>query len=156
MAYKNEDTASWDTRQAREGAENAAGKRTAAGKKRRSNRRRGMNPMLYIIMVLVISALLACVGWLLMDDLCSLNKPYVEVQVEVTQSDDIGSVTEKLHDAGLVNFPWFFRLFTAVVGAEIGEGEDIGYGTFTLNSNMDFFSLVDGMYVRSNKPVDKL
>lgn len=153
MAYKNEDTASWDTKKAREGAESAA-----AGKGRRAparKRRRGMNPMLYVLLVLVISGLLACVGWLLMDDLCSLNKPYVEVQLEVTQSDDIGSVTDKLHDAGLVNFPWFFRLFTTVIGADVGEGEDIGYGTFALNSNMDFFSLVDGMYVRSNQP-DKM
>ena len=158
MAYKKEDTASWDTRKAREGAEKAsAGKgRGEAVPKRRRKHRSGMNPMLYVILVLVISGLLACVGWLLMDDLCSLNKPYVEVQLEVTADDDISSVTDKLHDAGLVNFPWFFRLFTTVIGADVGEGEDIGYGTFALNSNMDFFSLVDGMYVRSSKPVDKL
>ena len=115
-------------------------------------RRKHMNPVLYVIMVMVISGLAACIGWLLMDDACSLNKPWVETTVQITKNDDLKTVSQKLKKAGLVNYPWFFQLFGKIVGAE----EDIGVGTFTLNSNMDYFSLVDGMYVRANKPVDKL
>ena len=121
-------------------------------KKKAYRYRRGVNPVLYVIMVMIISGLAACIGWLLMDDACSLNKPWVEVSVQVTQQDDLKSVAKKLKNAGLVNYPWLFELFGMVVGAE----EDIGVGTFTLNSSMDYFSLVDGMYVRSSKPVDKL
>ena len=95
---------------------------------------------------MIISGLAACIGWLLMDDACSLNKPWVETSVQITKQDDLKSVARKLKNAGLVNYPWFFELFGKVVGAE----EDIGVGTFTLNSNMDYFSLVDGMYVKIN------
>ena len=147
-AYKNEDTTSWDTRQAREAA--AAAKsgdkaetahRKAAKKKKARRRPRGMNPFLYLFLVLVISATAACIGWLLMDDLCALNKPWVEVNVEITDSDDLAAVSQKLTDAGLVNYPWFFELFGKIFHAE----EKISVGTFTLNSNMDFLSLIDGM-----------
>ncbi len=181
--YHNEDTASWDARQVREGAASEApedvsfentpeenvsepveetaekenenkpmpkAKRTRERKPYR--RHRGVNPVLYVIMVMIISGLAACIGWLLMDDACSLNKPWVETTVQITKQDDLKSVARKLKNAGLVNYPWFFELFGKVVGAE----EDIGVGTFTLNSNMDYFSLVDGMYVRTSKPVDKL
>lgn len=121
-------------------------------KKKEYRPRRGVNPVLYVIMVMIISGLAACIGWLLMDDACSLNKPWVEVSVQITKQDDLKSVAQKLKKAGLVNYPWFFELFGMVVDAE----EDIGVGTFTLNSNMDYFSLVDGMYVSTSKPVDKL
>jgi len=146
-AYKNEDTTSWDTRQAREGAASAHSEQQAepaprkAAKKKKRRRRRGIHPFLYLFLVLAISAAAACIGWLLMDDLCSLNKPWVETTVEVTEADDLKSVAQKLTDAGLVNYPWFFELFGKVFRAE----QKISVGSFQLNSSMDFLSLIDGM-----------
>ena len=58
--YKRErrsDTASWDAGEVR---------RAEAPQKKKRRRRRRMNPILYILMVLLCSALLAGVGWLLM------------------------------------------------------------------------------------------
>ena len=37
---------------------------------------RRLNPVLYVIMVMIISGLAACIGWLLRDDAWSLNKPW--------------------------------------------------------------------------------
>ncbi len=182
--YHNEETASWDARQVREEAAAAVPEEPADAaettetaepeavqepeeqkveeesvprkkqpKPQKPYRyRRHLNPVLYVIMVMIISGLAACIGWLLMDDVCSLNKPWTEVSVQVTKSDDLKSVSRKLKSAGLVNYPWLFEIFGKVIGAE----EDIGVGTFTLNSNMDYFSLVDGMYVSTKKPVEKL
>ena len=183
--FHNEETASWDARRVREEAEtlhssethaaendmteaeNVGSKQESAGKTREEvpmpkkkqpkqkkpyRYHRRLNPVLYVIMVMIISGLAACIGWLLMDDVCSLNKPWTEVSVQVTKQDDLRSVSHKLKNAGLVNYPWLFEIFGRVVGAE----EDIGVGTFTLNSNMDYFSLVDGMYVSTKKPVEKL
>ena len=182
--YHNEETASWDARQVREEAAAAVPEEPADAaettetaepeavqepeeqkveeesvprkkqpKPQKPYRyRRHLNPVLYVIMVMIISGLAACIGWLLMDDVCSLNKPWTEVSVQVTKSDDLKSVSQKLKSAGLVNYPWLFEIFGKVIGAE----EDIGVGTFTLNSNMDYFSLVDGMYVSTKKPVEKL
>ena len=182
--YHNEETASWDARQVREEAaaavpeepadaaettetaepeavqepEEQKGEEESVPRKKQPKPqkpyryRRHLNPVLYVIMVMIISGLAACIGWLLMDDVCSLNKPWTEVSVQVTKSDDLKSVSQKLKSAGLVNYPWLFEIFGKVIGAE----EDIGVGTFTLNSNMDYFSLVDGMYVSTKKPVEKL
>ena len=41
---------------------------------RRRKKRRRVNPLLYLLFVLVTSALLASVGWLLASDLCAFNK----------------------------------------------------------------------------------
>ena len=110
--YKNGDTASWSTEQVRR-------QRSAQPKKRK---RRRHNPLLsavlYIIIVVLASAILAGVGWLLASDLCAFNKEPITATIEVTADDDMGSITGKLHDAGLINYKWFFRLFGAFANAE--------------------------------------
>ena len=62
--YKNGDTASWDASQVRrsQAAGSAGGQRRPPQKRRR---RRRINPFLYLLCVLVVSAFLAGTGWLL-------------------------------------------------------------------------------------------
>ena len=62
--FKRGDTASWDTEQVRRSQQSAATRR---------RRRRRINPLVYILFVLVTSAILAGVGWLLMSDLCACS-----------------------------------------------------------------------------------
>lgn len=132
--YKNGDTASWDSKEVRHAQESAP--------RKRKRRRRGMNPILYIFLVLVISALLAGVGWLLMSDLCAFNRGgIVEKTVEITADDDMGDVAAKLKEQGLINYEWFFKLFAGVTNAE----EKIGLGSYTLNTDMDYRALILGM-----------
>ncbi|MDY3280957.1 endolytic transglycosylase MltG [Dysosmobacter sp.] len=133
--YKNQDTASWDTQQVRSGGEQ---RHSQSSRKRR---RRRVNPFLYLIFVLATSAILAGVGWLLANDLCSLNKEPVEVTVEVTSEDDLDSIAQKLKDAGLVEYKWFFKFFGKIDKAE----EKIGIGSYQLNSNMDYIALITAM-----------
>ena len=135
--YKRGDTASWDAEQVRR-SEQAQRQQTT--RKKRKKRKR-INPFLYLIFVLVTSAILASVGWLLISDLCAFNKDYVETTVEVTADDNVGSVAAKLQDAGLIEHKWFFRMFASVAGAE----EKIGMGTYTLNTEMDYRALIVGM-----------
>ena len=136
--YRNQDTASWDSRRVREGT----GSPAPQPEHRRRRRRRRVNPFLYILFVLVVSAVLAGVVWLLINDFCAFNKTPVETAVEVTSDDDLGSIADKLHDAGLVNYKWFFKLFGRVDKAE----EKIGIGTYTLNSDMDYVALITAMH----------
>ena len=134
--YKRErrsDTASWDAGEVR---------RAEAPQKKKRRRRRRMNPILYILLVLLCSALLAGVGWLLMSDLCAFNRGgIVEKTVEINADDDIGDVANKLKAQGLVKYDWFFEIFAAVTKAE----EKIGIGTYTLNTDMDYRALILGM-----------
>ena len=133
--YKNQDTASWDTQQVRSGGE----QRHSQGSRKR--RRRRVNPFLYLIFVLATSAILAGVGWLLANDLCSLNKAPVEVTIEVTSEDNLDSIAQKLKNAGLVEYKWFFKFFGKIDKAE----EKIGIGSYQLNSNMDYIALITAM-----------
>ena len=108
--YKRGDTASWDKEQVRQ-SERSRQSAQQTGRKRR--RRRRVNPLLYALCVVLSSAILAGVGWLLASDLCAFNKEAMTTTVEITADDSIGSVADKLQEAGLIKYKWFFRLFAA-------------------------------------------
>lgn len=133
--YKKGDTASWDAEQVRR---SERPRQTTVRKRRRKKR---MNPLLYILFVLIVSAILAGVGWLLFSDFCAFNKEPIETTVEITAEDTISTVADKLHDAGLIEYKWFFRLFAGFSNAE----QQIGMGTYKLNTDMDYKSLIRGM-----------
>ena len=136
--YKKGDTASWDAQEVRRSQAEQRPRQTTAARRRRRGR---MNPFLYILMVLIVSAILAGVGWLLATDLCAFNKPYMETTVEISAEDSVSDVADKLQDAGLIKYKWFFRLFASVADAD----EKIGMGTYSLNTDMDYRALIMGM-----------
>ena len=140
--YNNRETASWDVGQVRR--EQPA--RPPQRKRRR--RRRRMNPFLFLLLHLIFvalaSALLGCAGWLLFSDFCSFNRagsPPVEMVVEVSAEDTVDTVADKLKAAGLIEYPWFFKLYAGITNAE----EKIGMGSHALNTDMDYHALVLGM-----------
>ena len=133
--FKRGDTASWDARQVRHSQE-AAQRPT-----QRRRRRRRVNPVLYILFVLIVSAILAGVGWLLASDLCAFNKDDHTATIQVTADDTMGSIADKLKDEGLIKYKWFFRLFAGVSGAK----DKIGIGTYELNTDMDYRALIMAM-----------
>ena len=143
--YKNGDTASWDASQVRRSQAGHTGRSQGnPPQQRRRRKRRRINPVLYILCVLVASAILAGVGWLLASDLCAFSRDIpstTKITIEVTADDDMGSIAEKLQDAGLIRYKWFFRLFAAFTGAS----EEVGIGTYELNTDMDYHALIAGM-----------
>ena len=145
--YKNGDTASWDASQVRRSQAGHTGRsqgNPSQQPQRRRRKRRRINPVLYILCVLVASAILAGVGWLLASDLCAFSRDIpstTKITIEITADDDMGSIAEKLQDAGLIRYKWFFRLFAAVTGAS----EEVGIGTYELNTDMDYHALIAGM-----------
>ena len=76
-------------------------------KKRRKNR--GLRVLVYLVMVLLVSAMLAGFGWLLANDLCAFNKTYKESTITVAEDDSVSDVAVKLKKAGLI--PLFVLLF---------------------------------------------
>lgn len=152
--YKSGDTASWDSEQVRRSQSNSPARRSQSGgsgrrtqdsqppANRRRRKRRHFNVVTYILFVLVTSAILAGVGWLLINDLCAFNKEDITATIEVTADDTIGSIADKLHDAGLIEYKWFFRLFATVADAK----DKIGTGTYELSTEMDYRALIVGMH----------
>ena len=135
--YKRGDTASWDAEQVRRSEQ----PRQVSRKSRKRKKKKRINPLLYILFVVVTSALLAGVGWLLASDLCAFNKEYKEETIQITSEDTVATVADKLQEAGLINYKWFFRLFANFAHAE----EKIGMGTYALNTEMDYRALIVGM-----------
>ena len=136
--YQKGDTASWDAQQVRQETRKP---------RRKRRRRRRMNPILavliYIVFVGAVSAAAAGIGWLLASDLCAFHngEPIVDVTVQITSEDTLSTVADKLNQAGLIQYKWFFRLFAKVTHAE----EKIGIGTYKLNTDMDYHALIAGM-----------
>ena len=144
--YRRDDTASWDAQEVRQ----AQGARREAASVHRSKsrpRRRRRNPLAvlvgYLIFVLLASAILAGVGWMLGSDFCAFNRGALrETSVEVTAEDSVSTVADKLQDAGLIKYKWFFKLYAGISHAD----KKIGIGTYTLNTEMDYRALILGMH----------
>ena len=130
--YKKQDTESWNAQEVRNHRE----------ERPRRRRRRGVNKFYYTLFVLIVSAVLAGVGWLLINDLCAFNKPAVTATIQITSDDNLNSVAKKLKDAGLIQYKWFFEMFGTMAHAE----SKIGIGSYELNTDMDYRALITYMH----------
>ena len=165
----NEDryhTTSWDGGQVRRQAagEPSQPSRPSGGSGKKRAKKKRTNPflalLLWVVVVIASSVILAGVGWMLANDLCAFTGADQDVEVvvpaewftttTVTDEDgnteevslcDIGQVADALQDAGLIQYKWLFRLFAWVYDAD----EKIDQGAYVLNTNMDYMALVRGM-----------
>lgn len=172
-------TTSWDGQQVQrqnappsQGQKSADSQKGAAaprGSKQKKKAGRVVNPVLttllsiilWVVIVVGASVILAGQGWKWANDLCALNKTYMEATVEIPEewivgteqvTDDDGDVTEytvydikkvakELKEKGLIEYPWLFRLFNVVYHGE----RKVVQGTYTLNTDMDYMALIRGM-----------
>ena len=144
---RRNDTASWDAREVRRAQEERRAAPAAHHTQSRTRRRRRRNPLAaligYLIFVLLASAILAGVGWMLGSDFCAFNRgTLTESTVEVTAEDSVSTVADKLQEAGLIKYKWFFKLYAGISHAD----KKIGIGTYTLNTEMDYRALILGMH----------
>ena len=148
-----------------------AGSGGTGGKKKKKKRGNPLlNILLGLVIVAVSSAILAGVGWMLANDLCALNKtPANEEPKEITvkveeawhtgtetftkkdknneekeytaETYDMKQVASMLKEEGLIEYEWFFRLFSWVMHGE----RKVGAGSYKLNTDMDYRALIYGM-----------
>ncbi len=133
---KKTGTTSWNAQQVRrETAQKPAEKKPGKKKKLR------LGWLWYILGVLMSSALLAGVGWLMVNDVCALNKEPLTATIRVEKEDTVKDVTRKLKDAGLIESKLLFSVFGMIFDAE----ETITPGTYELDTDMDFRCLIESM-----------
>ena len=131
---RNHDDA-WDEQEVRRAQERIE-------RRRRRRRRRWIQVPLYFLTVMLLSVLLAEFGWLLFTDLCAFHDgPAATSTVVVAAGDTMKDVANKLYDAGLIRYKFFFRIFASFANAE----DKIGAGTYDLNTDMDYRALIVGM-----------
>lgn len=131
-----------NTRRAAENRENAAPRRP----RRRHSTARSMGlALLYVVCVIGVSILLACVVWMAANDVLALNKEEKEVVVTVTAEDSFDDIVTRLKDEGLIEYEFLFKLFATFTGGE----EKVTMGTYTLDTDMDYRALLSGMSINS-------
>ena len=157
-------------RRTADGDESGASRTSAPRSRRR--RRRGMGPLgalIYVVLVIGISALLAGLGWTWAGDILALNKEpltatvtlpddiFTTEEVEVEQTDEDGNVTgtttetvevadvdyvaDLLEENGLIEYKTIFKIFSFFTDAK----HDLSPGTFELNTDMDYRALISSM-----------
>jgi len=93
-----------------------------------------------------VSILLACVCWIAANDVLALNKPDKEVTISISADDSFNDVTDRLKQEGLIEYKPLFKLFASITGGK----DRVTMGTYTLNTDMDYRSLLAGMSVHSD------
>jgi UPF0755 protein len=119
-------------------------------KPRREKRTGCLGGILYAIFVICICLLLASLLWLAATDVLGLGKPDENVQVTVPEEFTIDSVTDMLHQDGLIKYKFLFKLYADFSDAS----EKINPGTYELNRNYDYRALVYGMSTHGGKRVE--
>lgn len=137
---RNFDTARWNAESVRE-YEQRPRRMSEATRRKRKKQGQRRRLIVWLVFVVVVSAILAGVGWLLANDMCSFNKDPVTVTVEVSKDDNLNSISKKLKEEGLIEYRWFFKLFGRVRHAS----DKIGIGKYELTSDMDYNALINAM-----------
>lgn len=87
--------------------------------------------------------------WKGASDVLAFGREEKIVTITVTEEDDLESLIDKLEAAGLIHEPLWFRLYGQVTNVM----EDIGTGTFELNTLFDYHALVSHMSAYSSSRV---
>lgn len=120
--------------------------------------------LLYVVLVIGVSALLAGVAWIMAGDVLALNKEPLEATItlteemfnsrEVTDEDGntetvliakVGEVARLLREEGIIEYPLVFQLFSAITGGS----EKMAPGTYTLDTDMDYRAIISNMSASS-------
>lgn len=95
----------------------------------------------WLAIIIFIGVTLANILWVCASDVLAFGRESHETTVTIEDSDTIEDISRKLSEAGLVRYPNLFSLYAQFTGAR----EDIGAGTFTLNTIYDYHALVNFM-----------
>ena len=131
---KNGDTMQFDKPKRASGAEKA--RRAKKRKQQLFNR-----TFLYAMMVIVASLLLAVYALHVANDALALMNPSSDLSVRIEKGSTVGQIARELKDAGLIEYRWAFVLFAKVTG----NADSFQYGTYVLNTDMDYLELVTNL-----------
>lgn len=104
-----------------------------------------LTTLVWLGLVVAIGASLGRMLWLCAADVLAFGRPDQTVYVTITKTDTLDSVAEKLHRAGLINYPGLFKLY----GQLSNIMDDLSIGTYELNTLYDYHALSTSM---SEKP----
>lgn len=101
-----------------------------------------LSTIIWLVLILAIGVSLGRTLWVCCADVMAFGKEDQKVTITITADDTISTISKKLGQANLVRYPQLFKLFAQVTGKD----DDIGVGTFTLNSQLDYNAMINAMY----------
>ena len=113
--------------------------------RRRRKKNGAVSALVYVIMVLGLSAILAAVGWVMANDVLALNKQFKSAVITVQSDDTAADVAALLKEKGIIDYPIVFRMYCAVSNSD----EKLAAGIYELDTEMDYLALVRNMSARS-------
>ena len=130
---------------------------TAPTKRRpKNNTRYGLFGLPHVVVTGVWLAIILMIGgflgqwiWKGASDVLAFGREEKLVTITITENDDLDSVIHKLHSAGLIHEPMWFRWYAQISDAM----DDIGVGTYELNTLFDYRALVSHMSPNSSARV---
>ena len=102
---------------------------------------------IWLFVIIAIGVSLGNMVWLCASDVLAFGRDNREVSVTIEDSDTTADIADKLYTAGLVRYPNLFTMYARLSGAR----EEIGSGTFTLNTMYDYHALVNFMNAGSTQ-----
>ncbi len=97
--------------------------------------------IIYFALVAAAAIMIAKFAWLCADDVLALTKKDSKATVTISEGDNLNKITQKLHDAGLIEYPWLFNLYGKYSHVE----QKVSPGVYELNTLFDYHALVNGM-----------
>lgn len=100
--------------------------------------------VIWLFVILAIGVTLGYTAWVSCADLMAFGKPDQQVTITITEADTIDTISQKLADADLIEYPLLFKIFATLTGKD----DRIDVGTFTLNSMLDYNAMINNMILR--------
>lgn len=97
--------------------------------------------VIYVGGILLISFILATIGWRWAGDVLALNKEPLTASVTITEGESLGDVTAELKEKGLVKYGYLFQLFASFTH----KAEKITAGSYELSTVMDYSALLNNI-----------
>lgn len=103
--------------------------------------------IIYFALVAAMAIMIAKFAWLCADDVLALTKKDSLATVTISEGDNLNKITQSLYDAGLINYPWLFKIY-----GDFSHVEDkVRPGVYELNTLFDYHALVNGMQGSYNR-----
>ncbi len=106
-----------------------------------------LSTVIWLALIVAIGVSLGRVLWVCCADMMAFGKEPQTVTITITTEDTVESIAKKLNNASLIRYPKLFEMFINITGKD----DDIGVGTFTLNSQFDYNAMVNAMYSGSSR-----
>lgn len=106
-----------------------------------------LSTVIWLALIIAIGVSFGRVIWVCCADMMAFGKEPQTVTITITGDDTAESIAKKLSNASLIRYPKLFEQFLLLTGKD----EDIGVGTFTLNSQLDYNAMVNAMYSSSGR-----